>query len=114
MAITSAVIALENDQEFRDYVKLHFVNAADWILSGNFPANITTNADKDKATEYARDVYRGNANHNSQVLLVLAQAAIQDKINANDMPGAYSIMQTQIRLNLRNIAGIVTVYTPPA
>lgn len=112
MAITSAVIALEHDQTFRDYVKLNFVQTADWILSGNFPANITSNADKDAVTKYASDVYRGNVNHNSQVLMVLAQTQIQDKINAADMPGVYSILQTQIRLNLRNIAGNVTVYTP--
>ncbi len=114
MAITSAVNALEHDQEFRDYVKLNFVTAADWILSGNFPANITTNADKDTVIRYASDVFRGNANVNAQVLMVLAQTAIQDKINASDLAGAYSIMQTQIRINLRNIAGIMTVYTTPA
>lgn len=112
MAITTSVIALETDQEFRNYVKLNFVQASDWILSGNFPASVTTNSDKDKVTQYARDVYRGNANINAQVLMVLAQTAIQDKINAADMSGCYSIMQTQIRLNLKNIAGVVTVYTP--
>jgi len=42
---------------------------------------------------------------------LLAQGAIQDKINsAEGVAGAYSIMQTQVRLNLRNIAGCVTVY----
>lgn len=111
MAITTAVIALETDQEFRQYVKLHFIQAADWILSGNFPASVTTDADKDKVTQYASDVYRGNGNVNAQVLMVLAQTAIQDKINTPDLPGAYSIMQTQIRLNLKNIAGVVPVYS---
>lgn len=111
MAITNAVIALEHDQDFRDYVKLNFVQASDWVLSGNFPLNVTTNADKDKVTQYASDVYRGNANVNAQVLMVLAQTAIQDKINASDLAGAYSILQTQIRLNLKNIAGCVNLYT---
>ena len=110
MAITTAVIALETDQEFRNYVKLNFVQASDWILSGNFPASVTTNADKDKVTQYASDVYRGNANINAQVLMVLAQTAIHDKINASDLAGAYSILQTQIRLNLKNIAGCVNLY----
>lgn len=110
MAITNAVIALEHDQDFRDYVKLNFVQASDWVLSGNFPLNVTTNADKDKVTQYASDVYRGNANVNAQVLMVLAQTAIQDKINASDLAGAYSILQTQIRLNLKNIAGCVNLY----
>lgn len=111
MAITSAVVALETNPEFRQYVKLYWLSAADWVLSGNFPANITTDADKNKVTQFASDLYKGNVNLNSQVLTVLAQTAIQDKINgAEGVAGAYSIMQTQIRLNLRNIAGCMTVY----
>jgi len=111
MAITSAVVNLETNQEFRQYVKLFFLSAADWVLSGNFPANVTTDADKNKLTQFASDLYKGNVNLNSQVLALLAQGAIQDKINsAEGVAGAYSIMQTQVRLNLRNIAGCVTVY----
>lgn len=111
MAITTAVLALERDQEFRDYIKLNFVQAADWVLSGSFPTNVTSNADKDTVTQYASDVYRGNANHNAQVLMVLAQTAIQDKINSVEgVAGAYSIMQAQVRANLKYIAGCKTVY----
>lgn len=113
MAITAAVVALEKDPDFRDTVRLHCVQVADWVLSGNFPANITTNTDKDKLTQYASQVYQGNANLNAQILMVLAQTAIQDKINTTGLPDAYAIMQVQIKLNLRNIAGIVTVYTTP-
>ncbi len=111
MAITSAVVNLETDQEFRQYVKLNFVSAADWVLGGNFPANVTTDADRNSVTKFASDVYKGIANVNSQVLMLLAQPAIQDKINgAEGVVGAYSIMQAQIRLNIRNIAGCMTVY----
>lgn len=111
MAITSAVIALETDPEFRKYVQLYWISAADWVLSGNFPANVTTDSDKNKVTQFASDIYKGAVNINSQVLTVLAQPAIQDKINsAEGVAGAYSIMQTQIRLNLRNVAGCRTVY----
>lgn len=111
MAITSAVIALETDPEFRKYVQLYWISAADWVLSGNFPANVTTDSDKNKVTQFASDIYKGAVNINSQVLTVLAQPAIQDKINsAEGVAGAYSIMQTQIRLNLRNVAGCMTVY----
>lgn len=111
MAITSAVINLETNDEFRRYVKLFFLSAADWVLSGNFPNNVTTDADKNKLTQFASDLYKGNVNVNSQVLCLLAQGAIQDKINSVEgVDGAYSIMQTQVRLNLRNIAGCVTVY----
>ena len=111
MAITPAVVNLETDQEFRQYVKLNFVSVADWVLGGNFPANVTTDADKNSVTKFASDVYKGIANVNSQVLMLLAQPAIQDKINgAEGVAGAYSIMQAQIRLNIRNIAGCMTVY----
>lgn len=111
MAITSAVVNLETNQEFRQYVKLYFLSAADWVLSGNFPVNVITDADKNKLTQFASDLYKGNVNVNSQVLCLLAQGAIQDKINSVEgVDGAYSIMQTQVRLNLRNIAGCVTVY----
>lgn len=111
MAITSAVIALETDPEFRKYVQLYWISAADWVLSGNFPANVTTDSDKNKVTQFASDIYKGAVNINSQVLTVLAQPAIQDKINsAEGVAGAYSIMQAQIRLNLRNVAGCMTVY----
>ena len=114
MAITSAVVQLETNDEFRRYVKLYFISAADWVLSGNFPANVTTDADKNKVTQFASDVYRGNVNLNSQVLMLLAQSAIQDKINgAEGVQGAYAIMQTQVRLNLRNIAGCMIVYSTP-
>ena len=118
MAITSAVVALETDKEFRQYVQLYFLSVADWVLAGNFPANVTTDEDKNTVTKFASDTFKGNVNLNSQVLTMLAQNAIQDKINsAEGVAGAYSIMQTQVRLNLRNIAGCVTVYgnpvTPP-
>lgn len=111
MAITSAVIALERNQEFRDYVKLHFLQMADWILSGNFPANVKTAEEKNLVTQYASNVYAGATNVNSQVLVLLAQNAIQDKINsAEGVAGAYSIMQPQARLNVKNIAGCKPVY----
>lgn len=111
MAITSAVIALERNQEFRDYAKLNFLQTADWILSGNFPANVTTAEEKNIVTQYASNVYAGAANVNSQVLVLLAQHAIQDKINGVEgVAGAYSIMQTQARLNIKNLAGCKSVY----
>ena len=110
MAITAAVIALEHDQDFRDYVKLNFVQAADWVLSGNFPVSVTTPDEKNTVTAYASAIYSGNANVGAQVLCLLAQTPIQDKINAADLPGAYTIMQTQTRLNLKNIAGCKLVY----
>jgi len=114
MAITSAVVNLETDADFRRYVQLYFLSAADWVLSGNFPANVTTDADKNTVTKYASDMFKGQANLNSQVLTLLAQGAIQDKINsAEGVAGAYSIMQTQVRLNLRNISGCVPVYGTP-
>jgi hypothetical protein len=114
MAITSAVVALETNTEFRHYVQLYFLSAADWVLSGNFPVNVTTDADKNKVTQFASDLYKGNVNLNSQVLSLLAQSAIQDKINsAEGVAGAYSIMQTQVRLNLRNISGCMPVYGTP-
>ena len=117
MAITSAVVALETNQEFRQYVQLFFLSAADWVLAGNFPANVTTDADKNTVTKFASDTFKGNVNLNSQVLTMLAQNAIQDKINgAEGVAGAYSIMQTQVRANLRNISGCVPFYgvvTPP-
>lgn len=109
--ITAAVVQLETDDDFRRHVKLYFLAAADWVLAGNFPVNVTTDADKNKVTQFASDLYKGNVNLNSQVLTVLAQSAIQDKINGvGGVEGAYSIMQTQVRANLRNIAGCVTVY----
>lgn len=111
MAITSAVMNLETNQEFRQYVKLFWLSAADWVLAGNFPNNVTTDADKNTVTRFASDLYKGNVNINSQVLCLLAQTAIQDKINsAEGVDSAYSIMQTQVRLNLRNIAGCIPVY----
>jgi hypothetical protein len=111
MAITSAVVNLETNQEFRQYVKLYWMSAADWVLSGNFPANVTTDADKNKVTQFASDLYKGAVNLNSQVLTLLAQTPIQDKINSVEgVNGAYSIMQAQVRLNLRNIAGCMPVY----
>lgn len=110
MAITSAVLALMHDQEFLDYVKLNFVQTADWVLGGNFPASVTAAEDKNTITKYMISVYKGNENLNAQVLMMLAQVTIQDKINANDIPGAYSIMQAQVRANLKNIAGCMPVY----
>jgi hypothetical protein len=111
MAITSNVINLETDETFRRYVKLYFLSAADWVLSGNFPANVITDADKNTVTQFASQMYKGAVNVNSMVLVMLAQTAIQGKINgAEGVDGAYGIMQTQVRLNLRNIAGCVTVY----
>lgn len=114
MAITSAVVNLETNQEFRQHVKLFWLSSADWVLNGNFPANVTTDADKNKVTQFASDLYKGNVNLNSQVLTLLAQTPIQDKINsAEGVESAYSIMQTQVRLNLRNIAGCMPVYGTP-
>lgn len=111
MAITSDVVNLETDQEFRQYVKLYFISAADWVLAGNFPANVTTAADKNTVMRFASDLYKGVVNLNSQVLSMLAQGAILDKINsAEGVAGAYSIMQTQVRLNLRNISGCIPIY----
>jgi hypothetical protein len=114
MAITTAVINLESDLEFRRTVQLYFLSAADWVLSGNFPANVTTDKDKNLVTQFASNLYKGVVNLNLQVLTMLAQTAIQDKINsAEGVAGAYSIMQTQVRLNLRNIAGCMPVYGMP-
>lgn len=111
MAITSAVVALQNDAQFRAISSLNFLVAADWVLSGGFPANVTTVADKNAVTKYASRCFVGDVNINSQVLALLAQTAIQDKINgAEGVDGAYSIMQTQVRLNLKNVAGVYPTY----
>jgi hypothetical protein len=111
MAITNSVVQLETDETFHRYVKLYFLSTADWVLSGNFPANVITDADKNTVTRFASEVYRGGVNVNSMVLVMLAQSAIQDKINgAEGVEGAYSIMQTQVRLNLRNISGCFPIY----
>jgi hypothetical protein len=111
MAITSTVVNLESDNDFRKRVQLYFLSAADWVLAGNFPAAVTTDADKNKVTQFASDLYKGGVNLNSQVLTMLAQTAIQDKINSVEgVEGAYSIMQTQVRLNLKNLAGCIPVY----
>lgn len=111
MAITSAVVALEHNLEFRGFVRINFIQTADWILGGNFPATVTTPADKNTVTAYMSDVYQGKADLNAQVRAMLAQTAIQDKINsAEGVAGAESIMQAQVRANLKYIAGCKPVY----
>lgn len=113
MAITAAVIALETDPEFLAYTKLNFITAADAILSGTFPANVTTASEKDAVTTYAVDVFQGKANVNSQVLALLAQSAMQTLINATPPGDYYGIMQAQARSNFRNLAGVRVTYAAP-
>lgn len=111
MSITPAVLALQHNLEFRGNFMLNFVQTADWILGGNFPASVATAADKNTVTAYMSDVYQGKADLNAQVRAMLAQTAIQDKINsAEGVAGAYSIMQSQVRANLKYIAGCKPVY----
>jgi hypothetical protein len=113
MAITTAVVALESDPEFRSFTKLNFISAADAILAGTFPANVVTDAEKDKVTVYAVDVFQGRANVNTQVLALLAQNAMQTLINATPPGDYYGIMQAQARNNFKNLAGVHATYTVP-
>lgn len=110
MAITAAVLALETDATFRAYAKLNFVSAADSILGGNFPNNVTTDTDKNKVSAYAAQVFRGEANVNAQVLALLAQSAMQTLINATPPGDYYGAMSQQAKVNFRNLAGVLTVY----
>jgi len=113
MAITAAVIALETNPEFLAYTKLNFITAADAILSGTFPANVTTPAEKDAVTAYAVEVFQGKTNVNTQILALLAQTAMQTLINATPPGDYYGIMQAQARNNFKNLAGVRVTYTPP-
>lgn len=110
MAITTAVVALSHDQDFRDFVRLNFLTVADDILGGNFPANVTTPADKNTVTAYARDVFRGQGNLNVWVDAVLAQTALQTLINATPQGDYLGALKVQAAKQYKALAGIVPVY----
>lgn len=110
MAITAAVVDLSQDHEFRQFVRLNFVTVADDILGGNFPSNITKAEEKNRVTEYARDVFRGQVNLNVWVDAVLAQNAMQTLINA-EPPGDYlGALKLQAAKQYKALAGIIPVY----
>lgn len=110
MAITAEVVALYHDSEFRDYVRLNFITVADSILGGNFPNNVTTNDEKTKVTDYARQVFQGQGNLNVWVDAVLAQPQLQNLINATPQGDYLAALQVQAGKQFKVLSGIVPVY----